>query len=229
MTTEVELASLGEPGIALHPPSLFCTDFSQPTAFCTAASCPPSAASACTAAPVWLVSRIVLVSQPWCGSARKAVNAPSAHCCPASHATPEAAGRTPTVCCASRASDCRQTPSYCGSLVPYSPSGSFGDADGDGEPAYAAGAAAPSRAAVASAGAARRARTASRCVVGAMVAIGSVCLSGRFAAHTGPTQRRTWWREPWFVPRRVLRLERSRELGGGSAPDFHRLPPIGHE
>src|SRR5205085_10208966 len=136
------------------------------------------AASACTAAPVWLVSRIVLASQPLCGSARKAVNAPSAHCCPASHVTPDAAGRTPTVCCASRASDCRQTPSYWGSLVPYRPSGSFGDADGAAESAYAAGAAAPSRAAVASAGAARRARTASRGALGAMVAIGSVCLSG---------------------------------------------------
>ncbi len=80
MTTEVELASLAEPAVELQPPSSFCTDFSQLTAFFTASPCPPSAASACTAAAVGLVSRRVLASQGLPGSARKAVNEPSAHC-----------------------------------------------------------------------------------------------------------------------------------------------------
>lgn len=167
MTTEVELASLAEPAIELQPPSSFCTDFSQLTAFFTVSPCPPSAASACTAAAVWLVSRPVLASQGVPGSARKAVNEPSAHCCPASHCTADAAGRMPTVSWASSARDCRQTPSYCGSLVPYSPAGSFlGEAEA--ESAYAAGAAAaPSTATAASAVAARRARKATECVKGA--------------------------------------------------------------
>ncbi len=54
------------------------------------------------------------------------------------------------------ASDCRQTPSYVGSFVPYSPEGSATDGEGDGAATAAGAAAAQSTVAVAASAAALR-------------------------------------------------------------------------
>ena len=93
----------------------------------TASPCPPSAASACTAAAVALVSTRRLGVAGLGRRRRGTRRTPrSSHCCPASQSTAFAAGFTPTVSWASRASDCRQTPSYFGSLLPYRPEGDRG-------------------------------------------------------------------------------------------------------
>ena len=73
---------------------------------------------------------MVLASQGSAGSARKAAKPPLAHCWPVSQSTAFAAGFTPTVSWASSAYDWRKTPSNLGSLLPYSPEGSFGSGEG---------------------------------------------------------------------------------------------------
>ena len=102
----------------------------------------------------------VLASHFTLVSARYGANAPLSHCCPTSQSTASGAGCAPTVCWASSASDCRQTPSYVGSALPYSPVGNalVGDGEGDGDSAArATGAkAAPITAVAASTAALRR-------------------------------------------------------------------------
>lgn len=67
---------------------------------------------------VALVSITVDASQGLEVSARYEVNAPLSHCWPASHSTACVDGVTYSIFCARKASDCRHTPSYVGSVVP---------------------------------------------------------------------------------------------------------------
>lgn len=63
ITTAVELASLGLPGLYPQPPSSFCTDLRKPTPLSTTSRCTASSTTAWTAAAVALVSATVFASQ----------------------------------------------------------------------------------------------------------------------------------------------------------------------
>lgn len=118
ITTAVELASLGLPGLYPQPPSSFCTDFSQSAPLSAASRCWPSSTKAWTAAAVALVSITVDASQGAEASSRYEVKAPLSHCCSSSQSTDCFDGVTYSIFWARKASDCRHTPSYVGSVVP---------------------------------------------------------------------------------------------------------------